>query len=102
MEDNIPFSITFSALLAIMAMGIGIQRENKNLALRLSTKFNKLWIIAQIFLFILVGASVDLIYLSHIGIQCFVFLIGILIFRSIGVLICLIKTKLNKKENNAK
>lgn len=98
LEDAIPFSITFSALLAIMAMGIGIQRENKNLALRLSTKFNKLWTIAQIFLFILVGASVDLTYLSHIGIHCFIFLVGILIFRSIGVLICLIKTKLNKKE----
>ena len=97
-EDNIPFSITFSALLAIMAMGIGIQKENQLLALRLSTKFNKLWIIAQIFLFILVGASVDLTYLSHLGIPCFIFLVGILFFRSIGVLICLIKTKLNKKE----
>lgn len=63
-EDVITVSITFSALTAIMFMGIAMQKYRREVSERLSLKFNKLWVCAEILLFVLVGATVDIHYLT--------------------------------------
>lgn len=97
-EDILTLPITFSALIAIMFIGIGIQNHHKELALRLSKKYNKLWVGAEIMLFVLVGATVNISYTLSAGIFAILLIFGTLIFRMIGVLICLIRTNLTKKE----
>jgi len=94
LEDIIPIS----GLLAIMSMGIAIYQRYHVLAKRLSVKYNKLWVAAEVLLFVLVGASVDLQYAFKAGIFAVVIVIGALAFRMVGVLICMIRTKLSKKE----
>lgn len=97
-EDKIILPITFSALLAIMFIGIAMQNKCRNTAKRLSIKFNKLWIGAEIILFVLVGATVDISYVSSAGLSAVCLILGVLIFRMAGVLLCLIKTNLSIKE----
>ena len=94
LEDIIPIS----GLLAIMSMGIAIYQRYHVLAKRLSVKYNKLWVAAEVLLFVLVGASVDLQYAFKAGIFAVVIVIGALAFRMVGVLICMIRTNLSKKE----
>ena len=65
---------------------------------RLSEKFGKLWIAAEVVLFVLVGAAVDIRYTLSAGIAAVFMIFIALIFRTAGVLICTIKTKLNMKE----
>lgn len=96
-EDHFS-NIPFAALISIMTMGIALQRKREVVAVRLSSKFNKLWVVAEILLFVLVGASVDLHYVQSAGLMAVILIFGVLIFRMIGVSICLIKTKLTKKE----
>ena len=87
-----------SGLLAIMSVGIMVKQKYEVLAVRLSGKFNKLWVAAEVFLFVLVGATVDLKYAIAAGIMAIFVVIGALIFRMIGVFLCLIKTKLSRNE----
>ena len=61
-------------------------------------KFNKLWVCAEVLLFVLVGATVDLKYAAAAGPAAVLLIAGVLVFRMAGVLFCLIKTKLNGKE----
>lgn len=68
------------------------------LAKRLSIKYNKLWLGAEIFLFVLVGIAVDLKYALAAGIAVILLVILALVFRMLGVAVSLVKTKLNKKE----
>ena len=96
-EDSLNTSITFSSLIAIMFIGIGLQKDY-DLALNLSSKYNKLWIGAEIFLFVLVGASVNINYLAHVGSSAFVLILIALVFRMLGVFVCLLKTDFNKNE----
>lgn len=96
-EDSLNTSITFSSLIAIMFIGIGLQKDY-DLALNLSSKYNKLWIGAEIFLFVLVGASVNINYLAHVGSSAFVLILIALVFRILGVFVCLLKTDFNKNE----
>ena len=58
MEDKLSTPITFSALIAIMFIGIGLQKKRETVAKRLSVKYGKLWVAAEVFLFVLVGATV--------------------------------------------
>lgn len=97
-EDKITLPITFSALIAIMFMGISLKKHRTVVAKRLSIKFNKLWVCAEIFLFVLVGAIVDVRYVSKSGILTIILVAGVLCFRMIGVFICLLHTNLNLKE----
>lgn len=97
-EDWLTTSITFSALIAIMFIGIGLQRKRQVVAKRLSVKYGKLWVAAEVFLFVLVGATVNIEYLGKVGIKALVVILGALIFRMLGVFVCLLGTSLNAKE----
>jgi len=90
--------VGFSGLLASMTIGITILAKNAPLAERLSSKYSKLWLVADIMLFVLVGASVDLNYFfSNLGLGILLIVI-VLVFRSAGVYLSLIGTNLNKNE----
>lgn len=88
----------FSGMLSVIGVSIIILRKEKSLAQRLSIKFNKVWIIAEIFLFVLVGASVDLNYAISAGISPLILLVLVSLFRMLGVFVSLIKTSLTFKE----
>ena len=90
--------IPISGLIGIMTLGIIIKQKYSSLAVRLSIKYNKVWIVAEIFLFVLVGATVDLKLAISAGHYAVLLIIGALVFRMLGVAISLIKTKLTKSE----
>ena len=98
LEKSITGVIGFSGLLAIMAMGGTIKKFRKEVAIRLSNKFSKLWIASELILFVLVGASVNINYLSSTGILAIILILGVLIFRMFGVFISLLGTPLDRKE----
>ena len=98
LENRLQGYIPVSGLLAIMSMGIIIKQKYGVLALRLSAKYNKLWLGAEVFLFVLVGATVDLRYVASAGVSAVLLILGALLFRMIGVAISLLKTGLSKKE----
>lgn len=98
LEDSLTTSITFSSLISIMFIGVGLKRNREIVAKRLSIKYGKLWVGAEVFLFVLVGATVNINYLSHVGFKALLLILLALIFRMFGVFICLLNTKLNKKE----
>lgn len=98
-EDEMTTVITFAALISVMAMGIFYQRKNPESANRLASKFNKLWIVAEIILFVLVGATVDLkVLFGKTGLAAVLLILLVTLFRSIGVYVSLLGTDLNKKE----
>lgn len=97
-EEAIPVSVTFSALLSIMFMGVALKKYRAAVAGRLSTKLNKLWVGAEVMLFVLVGATVDLAYVKKAGIAAVLLIFGGLLFRMAGVGICLLRTTLTGKE----
>ena len=97
-EDNMTTAITFSALIAIMFIGIGLQRKKEVVAKRISAKYGKLWVGAEVFLFVLVGATVNIGYLGKVGIKAVLLIAGALLFRMLGVFVCLLGTGLRGKE----
>ena len=97
-EDKLTTAITFSSLIAVMFIGIGLQKKREAVAKRLSVKYGKLWVAAEVFLFVLVGATVNIEYLGKVGAKAFVVIIGTLIFRMFGVFVCLLGTNLKRKE----
>ena len=90
--------IGFSGLLAVMSTGAYLKKSKEELSKRLSLKYSKLWVAAEIMLFVLVGAAVNINYALKTGIAGIILIFGVLIFRMLGVLVSLIKTNLNKKE----
>ena len=98
MEDRLTTAITFSALIAIMFLGIGLQYKREAVAKRLSVKYAKLWVAAEVFLFVLVGATVNIGYLGKVGVKALIVIIGAVMFRMLGVFVCLLGTSLKKKE----
>ena len=98
LQNRLEGIIPISGLLAIMSLGIIINQKYNVLSHRLSQKYNKLWVAAEIFLFVLVGATVDLKYAISAGISSIVLVLGALLFRMAGVLLSLVSTPLNKKE----
>lgn len=89
-----------SGLLAIMSMGVALYKWYNVLAVRLSSKYNKLWVAAEILLFVLVGATVDLNYVATAGLLSVCVVVFAMMFRMAGVFYCLLKTKLDKKERS--
>lgn len=98
MGDKLSTPITFSALIAIMFIGIGLQKKRETVAKRLSVKYGKLWVAAEVFLFVLVGATVNIGYLGKVGVKALIVIIGALVFRMFGVFVCLLGTSLERKE----
>lgn len=98
MEDHLTTPITFSALIAVMFIGIGLQRKREVVAKRLSAKYGKLWVGAEVFLFVLVGATVNIGYVGKVGITALIVIAGALVFRMLGVLVCLLGTGIKGKE----
>lgn len=97
-EDSLKTPITFSALIAILFIGIGLQKKSGQTAQRLSEKYGKLWVAAEVFLFVLVGATLNIRYFGRVGIPAVILILGALLFRMLGVFLCLAKTPLKKKE----
>lgn len=98
MEDRLTTAITFSALIAIMFLGIGLQYKREAVAKRLSVKYAKLWVAAEVFLFVLVGATVNIGYLGKVGVKALIVIIGAVMFRMLGVFVCLLGTSLKRNE----
>lgn len=98
MEDSLKGVFSFSSLISVMTMGITLQKQREPVARRLSLKFNKLWVGAEILLFVLVGATVDLGYAAAAGGGAILVILGVLVFRMAGVLCCLVGTPLDRKE----
>lgn len=97
-EDALTIPITFSALISIMFIGIGLNKKKPEVAKRVSLKYGKLWVAAEVFLFVLVGATVNIEYLGKVGGKALVVIVGALFFRMLGVFVCLLGTSLNSKE----
>lgn len=97
-EDSLTTVITFSSLIAIICIGIGLRKKREVVAQRLTTKYGKLWVAAEVFLFVLVGATVNIEYLGNVGAKAIIVIIGALVFRMLGVFVCLLGTDLNLKE----
>ncbi|PHV70940.1 potassium transporter [Sporanaerobium hydrogeniformans] len=98
LEKALKGTIPLSGLLAVMSMGATLFQKYTPLAKRLSSKFSKLWVGAEILLFVLVGATVDLKYAASAGIIALFIILGALLFRMLGVFLCLLKTNLSLKE----
>ena len=91
--------ISLSGLLAVVSMACVLkQKTAAPVASRLSEKFGKLWIAAEIVLFVLVGAAVDIRYTLNAGPAAVLMIFTALLFRSAGVVLCLLKTPLTQKE----
>ena len=97
-QEQLEAIISVSGLLAIMSMGIMIKIDDHVLAQRLSVKYNKLWLGAEVFLFVLVGVAVDIRYALEAGSTVILLVIIALIFRMLGVFISLLGTHLTKNE----
>ncbi|WP_176892070.1 cation:proton antiporter [Fusobacterium varium] len=98
LEKKIGEKVPFSALIAVMSIGVGILKNYDVLAKRLSAKFSKLWVAAEILLFVLVGATVDIKYAVAAGVLAVILILGALIFRMAGVFCCLLGSRLDTKE----
>ena len=97
-ENLIENAIPFSGLLAVIAMSATLYRNHGACAKRLSVKYNKLWLVAEIFLFVLVGAEVDVRFALQAGAMIIAVMALAMIFRLVGVWLCVIGTKLTAKE----
>lgn len=98
MEKLLKGTLPVSGLLAVMGMSATLLKTYGLLAKRLSAKFNKLWVGAEILLFVLVGATVDIKYAVAAGFAAVLLIFGVMIFRLSGVYVSLLKTPLTKKE----
>lgn len=91
--------VSVSGLLAIVSMACVLKIKSPVIvSSRLSNKFGKLWIAAEVILFVLVGAAIDIRYTLNAGLTAVLMIFVALVIRSIGVFLCLIKTPLNGKE----
>lgn len=97
-ESRLKGTFPFSGLLAVMSCGIAVQRRSPEMANRLSLKYSKLWVAAEVMLFALVGATVDIQYASSAGLSAVLVIFGALVFRMLGVFVCLLGTNLPMKE----
>ena len=91
--------IAVSGLLAVVSMACVLKMKcTAFVSKRLSEKFGKLWLAAEVILFVLVGAAVDIRYTLEAGLAAIAMIFVALIFRSFGVLLCTVKTNLSAKE----
>ena len=99
LETVLKGKIALSGLLAVTSMACMLARKTTGeVRARLSEKFGKLWIAAELILFVLVGAAVDIRYVSETGLAAVLMVFAALIFRAAGVVLCLAGTKLNRRE----
>ena len=98
LESALKGTVPFSGLLAVMSCGIAVNRRRPQVAARLAVKYSKLWVAAEVLLFVLVGATVDIRYAAAAGPMAVLVILGVLVFRMAGVSVCLLKTRLDRKE----
>lgn len=98
LEQVLEGVIGFSGLLAVMALGVVLQQRMPKVSNRLSRKFSKMWVGAEVLLFVLVGATVNISYATKAGLAAILLIGGALIFRVAGVFISLWKTELTCDE----
>ncbi|MBU1141343.1 MAG: cation:proton antiporter [Firmicutes bacterium] len=98
LEHALSGIIPLSGLLAVMTLGGTILKLHGLLAKRLVSTFEKIWVIVEIMLFVLVGAAVDISVMIYVGLVAILLIFTSMFFRMIGVAISLIKTPLNLKE----
>lgn len=99
LEDFLEGIVPLSGFLAVVSMAAAISAKgNVMVTKRLSEKFGKLWLASEVILFVLVGAAVDIRYTLSAGFPALLMIAAALILRSLGVYICLLKTKFNFKE----
>ena len=98
LEEVMSPYVPLSGLLAVMFMGISLLRSYSVLAKRISPKFTKLWVAAEIILFVMVGAVVDLQYAFTAGLAAIAVIVCAMLFRMAGVFLCTLGTSLNTKE----
>lgn len=98
LEDLVSPYFGYSSLLSIITCAIVIHKKGEQISLILKTKFNEIWYLAEIFLFILVGAGIKIEYAGKYFLPALLLLLISLVFRSLAVTGCLVKTKLTWKE----
>lgn len=99
METWVEGVLPLSGLLAVVSMACVLKMKSAAfVSKRLSEKFGKLWLAAELILFVLVGAAVDIRYTLHAGIASLLMIFIALAFRSMGVALCLVKTRLTGRE----
>ena len=97
-EERLEGILPVSGLLAIMSMGMLLRQKEAPLARRLSAIYNKLWLAAEVFLFVLVGAAVDLKYAAAAGLAAAALVAGAMVWRMGGVALSVAGTALTRKE----
>ncbi len=98
-EDWLEGVVPVSGLLAVVSMACLLKMKCAPfVAKRLSEKFGKLWLAAEVILFVLVGAAVDIRYMAGVGLAAVGMIFSALIFRAVGVCLCLVRTPLTAKE----
>lgn len=98
LENQLKDLFPVAGLLAVMSMGATVLALYPVLAKRLSPKFSKLWVAAEVLLFVLVGATVDLSFAVQAGFGPLWLILGVLVFRMLGVVLSLLFTQLNARE----
>lgn len=98
LENSLPKWIGFSGLVAVMTSGIALRWKSPERAIRVSAKYSRLWTAAELLLFVLVGAEVDVTSVGGIWLPVLGVISGALMFRFAGVFLCLLGTKLNFRE----
>ena len=99
LENALKGRLAVSGLLAVTSMACVLARRMPgNVRTRLSEKFGKLWLAAELLLFVLVGAAVDIRYTVEAGFAAVLMIFAALVFRAVGVILCLAGTKLDRKE----
>lgn len=98
-EELLKSKIAVSGLLAVMSMSLVLAaKSSPGVTERLKAKFGKLWLAAEVVLFVLVGAAVDIRYTLDAGVKAVAMIFLALAIRSVGVLLCTVKTPLTGKE----
>lgn len=98
LENAVKGHFPFSGLIAVMSMGAALYRSRPAVAVRLSAKYARLWVAAEVLLFVLVGAAVDLRYAVKAGPMALLLIALVLLFRAAGVMVCVAGTRLRAKE----
>lgn len=98
LENSLPEWIGFSGLVAVMTSGIALRWKSPERAIRVSAKYSRLWTAAELLLFVLVGAEVDVTSVGGIWLPVLGVISGALMFRFAGVFLCVLGTKLNFRE----
>lgn len=98
LEDLVQDYFAISGLLAVIALGGTILKTYPVLASRLTVKFSKIWVAAEIMLFVLVGAIVDITIFKSVGLFAIILVVSSLLIRMVAVLLSVAKTNLNNKE----